>query len=167
MYLLLYWSIPIASASVFIELRTRQAPVPQDRNIIPTRPMIDAFSVMLALITGTFSPFTSVYSCHSTSMWFFRITFISDCILSLLSIFRPARPSQPLCSLPLPSKSFYRSRLSFPAFSIIFSRQERTIPSTSSKCCNIFFSNSCMGRRTPISSYGLSGLSCFTPVSCP
>ena len=30
--------------------------------------MQEAFSVMLAFITGVFWPFSSVYSCHSTSM---------------------------------------------------------------------------------------------------
>ena len=60
--------IPIASARAFMELRTLQAPVPQDKNMIPTRPIMEAFSVMLAFITGVFWPFSSVYSCHSTSM---------------------------------------------------------------------------------------------------
>ena len=48
-----------------MELRTLQAPVPQDKNMIPTRPIMEAFSVMLAFITGVFWPFASVYSCHS------------------------------------------------------------------------------------------------------
>ena len=60
--------IPMVSASVFMELLTLHAPVPHDRSMIPTRPMMDAFSVRLASVTGTSAPFSSVYSCHAISI---------------------------------------------------------------------------------------------------
>ena len=39
---------PIHSDMVFMELLTRHAPVPQERNIIPTLPITEAFSFRLA-----------------------------------------------------------------------------------------------------------------------
>ena len=47
--------IPIVLASVFMELRTRHAPVPQDSSIRPVRPMIEAFSGSAASVIGGFS----------------------------------------------------------------------------------------------------------------
>ena len=44
--------IPSSLASVFMELRTLQAPVPQDRSMIPVRPMIEAFSLNEASVIG-------------------------------------------------------------------------------------------------------------------
>lgn len=35
--------MPSASDNVFMELRTRQAPVPQERSIMPVRPIREAF----------------------------------------------------------------------------------------------------------------------------
>ena len=42
----------ISSESSFMELRTRQAPVPQERIIMPTRPMTDALADRLAPVIG-------------------------------------------------------------------------------------------------------------------
>ncbi len=44
--------IPSSLASVFMELRTLHAPVPQDRSMIPVRPMIEAFSLNEASVIG-------------------------------------------------------------------------------------------------------------------
>ena len=58
---------PIHSDMVFMELLTRHAPVPQERNIIPTLPITEAFSFRLAFDTGS-SFSASVKSCHGISM---------------------------------------------------------------------------------------------------
>ena len=41
-----------ARDKVFMELRTRQAPVPHSRSISPVRPMTEAFSTRSALVIG-------------------------------------------------------------------------------------------------------------------
>ena len=58
--------IPRFCEIVFMELRTRQAPVPQDNSIRPTRPTIEAFSVRSASVIGQFP--WPLYSCHGISM---------------------------------------------------------------------------------------------------
>lgn len=55
------------TAMVFMELLTRHATVPQERNIIPTLPITEAFSFRLAFDTGS-SFSVSVKSCHGISM---------------------------------------------------------------------------------------------------
>lgn len=55
------------TAMVFMELLTRHATVPQERNIIPTLPITEAFSFRLAFDTGS-SFSASVKSCHGISM---------------------------------------------------------------------------------------------------
>lgn len=44
--------MPSASDNVFMELRTRQAPVPQERSIMPVRPIREAFSEREASVMG-------------------------------------------------------------------------------------------------------------------
>ena len=75
--------IPRDSESAFMELRTRHAPVPQERSIIPVRPTTEDFSERQACVTGTVSSFL-VYSCHGISIWF-GLIFTAD-ISILLSI---------------------------------------------------------------------------------
>lgn len=52
---------PSSRDSVFIELRTRHAPVPQDRSSSPQRPMMADFSIRLASVMGI-SASSAVYS---------------------------------------------------------------------------------------------------------
>ena len=59
--------IPISSDRVFMELRTRQAPVPQDNIIMPTLPTTEDFAERLARLIGVVSDL-SAYSCHRTSI---------------------------------------------------------------------------------------------------
>ena len=91
--------MPSASASVFMELLTLHAPVPHERNIIPTRPITDAFSAMLESTTGNFSPDFHLYThARLTSIWFFLIT---SCGIFLTSSFYIVNSDKihPLCYL--------------------------------------------------------------------
>ena len=47
--------IPSSLERVFIELRTRHAPVPQERSIMPHLPTTEAFSISPALVIGMVS----------------------------------------------------------------------------------------------------------------
>ena len=52
--------IPSASDNVFMELRTRQAPVPQERSIMPVRPIREAFFGKRSFCNGLAVPGTYV-----------------------------------------------------------------------------------------------------------